>query len=120
MRIPFRRRRFDPATHMCTDFRRRAAENLWDCQTQGCGRVWFGSAAGWTEWSHTAGPAVPDEQPSADHELQGIETDSSLGRRAHCACGWVGDWEDEVGDAIAEHDAHQYDADQPTEQGAAG
>src|SRR5215469_5722098 len=45
----------------------------------------------------------------ADHDLKDIEADTFMGRRAHCACGWVSVWEEEVGDAIAEHDAHQLD-----------
>lgn len=53
------------------------------------------------------------------HELEDIETDNFRGRRPHCECGWVGDWEEDVGDAVAEHDAHQYNAAQPPEGGAA-
>ena len=71
----------------------------------------------------TAGVAASHAQLSgavAGHELQDIEMDTFLGSRPRCECGWVGDWEEEVGDAIAEHDGHQYDAAQPTEDGAAG
>lgn len=70
-----------------------------------------------------AGLAASHAHPMAavaGHELQDVETDTFLGSRLHCECGWLGDWEEEVGDAIAEHDAHQYDAAPPTEPRAAG
>jgi hypothetical protein len=52
-----------------------------------------------------------------DHELKYLEVDRFMGCRAHCTCTWVSAWEEDVGDAIAEHDAHQRD-EHPPIQGA--